>query len=74
MHKHGGSVDLNTLSKIAGELGVSRDEVDVSVGNLAKVNFAGNLGAGVFTGQLGAGAYLIGLTPFGREFLRTISD
>jgi hypothetical protein len=75
MHEHAGRTDMGTQNTMAGELGVSRDEVDVSVTNLINVNFAGPLGTSPFAGQAIANVALaIGLTPFGRKFLRIVMD
>jgi hypothetical protein len=58
-------VKQNTM---AADLGVSRDEVDVSVNNLVKANFAARAGMNPFMGQSNLDAtFAIGLTPFGRE-------
>jgi hypothetical protein len=40
-HEHGGSTDMVKQNTMAADLGVSRDEVGVSVNNLVKANFAG---------------------------------
>jgi DNA-binding MarR family transcriptional regulator len=72
MHGHGDSTNMGKQNKMSEELGVSRDEVDVSVNNLVKANFAGPAGMNPFTGQSNTSATLIGLTPFGREFLRIV--
>jgi hypothetical protein len=75
MHEHGGSADMDKRNKMAADFGVSRDEVDVSVANLVKANFAGPAGADPFIGQSDLSASLmVGLTPFGREFLRVVLD
>jgi len=67
LREHGGGADLGARNKIAQDLGVSRDEVDVSMMNLVNVSFAGSAG-NVPTGNMTV------LTPFGREFLRVVLD
>jgi hypothetical protein len=64
MSRNGGGVTMEGRNKAAKDLNVSRDEVDVSVANLVKVEFAEELHAGAPTN----------LIPFGREFLRIVQD
>jgi hypothetical protein len=52
---------LSVRNKTAQELGVSRDEIEVSLTNLVKTELAA---------QSGPEGGMIALTPFGREFLR----
>jgi hypothetical protein len=60
---HGGRITIETRIKIASELGISRDEADVSVGNLQKLELA------VLTNLPD-----VIVSPFGREFLRAVAD
>lgn len=55
-----GGVTQGGSNNMASSLGVSRDEIDVSLMNLVSVGFAANVPNSVV------------MTPFGREFLRTI--
>jgi hypothetical protein len=59
----GGGVRDETRNSIAAQLHVSRDEVDVSIANLEKLDLLSLIHSG-FTGIL----------PFGRELLRTVSN
>jgi Abortive infection alpha len=61
MSLHGNIVDAATKNRAAEELGVTRDEVEVSLMNLQKVGFAFEMNPPVTA-----------LTAFGREFLRTL--
>lgn len=69
MRQHGGAVSNTGIDQrtsrnnVAADLGVSRDEVDVSLRNLVKVEFA-----------LEPNVTVTGLSAFGREFLRTVLD
>jgi Abortive infection alpha len=65
LRDHGGGTNMSDRNKIAEELGVSRDEVDVSLTNLVKTEFAISLGPD---------GGMIALRPFGREFLRVVLD
>jgi hypothetical protein len=51
------------LNMLAAELGVSRDQLDVSGGNLRKLELL-----------MGDAPNTLILSPFGREFLRAVSD
>jgi hypothetical protein len=51
------------LNELAAQLGVSRDEVDVSLANLVKLDLAHKVGGGEAL-----------TSPFGREFLRAVVD
>jgi hypothetical protein len=62
MSAHGGGAHEISRNAIAKDLNVSRDEVDVSIANLVKVEFAAEPHRGAATN----------LTPFGREFLRVV--
>jgi DNA-binding MarR family transcriptional regulator len=59
----GGGINHGQQNEMAGELGLSRDEVDVSVGNLLRVELASDP----------HGAFVT-LTALGREFLRAVQD
>jgi hypothetical protein len=63
MREHGGAAGMSVRNKTA--LGVSRDEIEVSLTNLVKTEFAA---------QSGPEGGMIALTPFGGEFLRTVLD
>ncbi len=75
LHGHAGRTDTDSQNTMARELRVSRDDVDVSVANLIKANFAGPAGTSSFTNPMNVSAvYMIALTPFGREFLRIVLE
>jgi Abortive infection alpha len=63
LHGRGGGAYESQRNEMAGELGISRDEVEVSLANLRRVELAfepeGNL---------------IAITALGREFLRAVAD
>lgn len=61
----GGRLDGNGRNHVAGKLSRSRDEVDVSVANLEKLEFARRGRAITDEPEIVA---------FGREFLRAVSD
>ena len=63
MRQHGGSAEGGNRNTMAIELECIRDEVDVSLKNLVKVDFVFELNTG-----------MTALTAFGREFLRTVLD
>jgi hypothetical protein len=65
MREHGGGAGMSVRNKTAQELGVSRDEIEVSLTNLVKTELAA---------QSGPEGGTIALTPFGREFLRAVLD
>lgn len=60
---NGGHIENNARSKMASALGMSIDEVLVSMRNLTNVGFAGDYNT-----------MTSGLMPFGREFLRSVSE
>jgi hypothetical protein len=60
--QQGGGVSSTGLNGLAVELGVSRDQIEVSCGNLKKLELVGGSQNSSF------------LLPFGREFLRAVSD
>jgi len=62
----GGAVTPGMRNSLAGEVHASRDEIDVSIANLTKLEL-------VYSGRLGS-ADPAHITPFGREFLRAVSD
>jgi hypothetical protein len=59
----GGGVNQGQRNEMANELSISRDEVDVSLENLVKVELASD-----------PHGSLIALTALGREFLRAVAD
>src|SRR5215471_547933 len=62
----GGAVTPGMRNSLAGEVHASRDKIDVSIANLTKLEL-------VYSGRLGS-ADPAHITPFGREFLRAVSD
>jgi hypothetical protein len=56
---------MSVRNKTAQELGVSRDEIEVSLTNLVKTELAA---------QSGPEGGMIALTSLGREFLRAVLD
>lgn len=63
VHQHGGRVDGGVANTLAAELRATRDEIDVSVANLVKLELLGPT-------QHPSAA----ITASGREFLRAIGD
>jgi hypothetical protein len=63
LHGRGGGAYEGQRNEMAGELGISRDEVEVSLANLRRVELA-------FEPQ----GNLIAITALGREFLRAVAD
>jgi abortive infection alpha-like protein len=61
-----GTVTPGMRNSLAGEVHASRDEIDVSIANLTKLEL-------VYSGRSGS-ADPAHITPFGREFLRAVSD
>jgi hypothetical protein len=63
----GGAMTGQTRNTLAGQLHASRDEIDVSVANLIKLEL-------VYSPRPESTGIAAGITAFGREFLRAISD
>ena len=66
VHLHNGPFDGNARQKIASELRVTRDEVDVSGSNLVKLELLAEL-------PMRDPSFTI-ISPLGREFLRAVSN
>lgn len=62
-HAGGGGIQDQTRNSLAAQLHVSRDEVDVSIANLTKLELV-----------MQVNTSFAGLSPFGREFVRTVSN
>jgi hypothetical protein len=62
-HERGGGITGQTRNEAAAALHTSRDEVDVSIMNLAKLGLIQE-----------ASPISAAVSAFGREFLRTVSD
>src|SRR5262245_53950280 len=62
----GGAVSPGMRNSLAGQLHASRDEIDVSIANLTKLEL-------VYSGRPGS-PDPASISPFGREFLRAVSD
>ena len=62
-HQHSGGMQMGDRNDAAKELKATRDEVDVSLSNLAKCGFVDERTSGQTV-----------LMPFGREFFRTVQD
>ena len=66
VHDVGGAVTGQNRNTLAEQLHASRDEIDVSFANLTKLEL-------VYSGRPGS-ADPASISPFGREFLRAVSD
>ena len=62
----GGAINEQTRNGLAGRVQASRDEVDVSLANLAKLDMVTAINRPIGNDML--------VTPFGREFLRAVSN
>jgi hypothetical protein len=64
----GGSITPGMRNDLAKQLHTSRDEIDVSIANLVKLELAYS------SSPDPAAAVAVPISPFGREFLRAVSD
>jgi abortive infection alpha-like protein len=67
IHAVGGAVTGQNRNALADQLHATRDEIDVSVANLIKLEL-------VYSSRPESTAVAAGISALGREFLRTISD
>jgi hypothetical protein len=66
VHLHNGPFDGNARQKVAGELSISRDEVEVSGSNLLKLEL-------LMESPTHDPSFTV-ISPLGREFLRAVSN